>query len=118
MAREPAFEDLTARARIREAALAQFAEHGYERTTIRGVAAAAGVSPGLVRHHFGSKQGLRDAVDAHVMVEVLRLNDEVKEDSERGDMRRTILSRGAVRPYQGYLLRALMEGSPTMATLF
>jgi AcrR family transcriptional regulator len=117
-ASEPAFEDLTARARIRQAALAQFTEHGYERTTIRGVAAAAGVSPGLVRHHFGSKQGLRDAIDAHVMIEVLRLNDELKEDSERGDLRRTILSREEVRPYQGYLLRALMEGSPTMAMLF
>jgi AcrR family transcriptional regulator len=116
--REPAFEDLTARARIREAALAQFAEHGYERTTIRGVAAAAGVSPGLVRHHFGSKQALRDAVDAHVMSEILRINDQLKEDSERGDLRRTILSREEVRPYQGYLMRALMEGSPTLARLF
>src|SRR5215468_1177003 len=116
--REPAFEDLTARARIRQAALAQFTEHGYERTTIRGVAAAAGVSPGLVRHHFGSKQALRDAVDAHVMGEILRINDELKEDSARGDLRRTILSRDVMRPYQGYLMRALTEGSPTLARLF
>jgi AcrR family transcriptional regulator len=35
-----------------------FAEHGYERTTIRAVAAAAGVDPGLVMHYFGSKAGL------------------------------------------------------------
>jgi AcrR family transcriptional regulator len=28
---------------------------------------AAGVSPGLVVHHFGSKRGLRQAVDAHVV---------------------------------------------------
>ncbi len=44
--------DLTARARIREAALRHFAEEGYERATIRAIAATAGVSPGLVRHHF------------------------------------------------------------------
>ena len=31
-----AFEDLTARARIRQAALAQFAEHGYERRRSAG----------------------------------------------------------------------------------
>jgi TetR/AcrR family transcriptional regulator, regulator of cefoperazone and chloramphenicol sensitivity len=31
------------------------------------IAAAAGVSPGLVIHHFGSKDGLREAVDAHVL---------------------------------------------------
>ena len=40
----PAPDDLTARARIRQAALSQFAEHGFERTTIRGIAAEAGVS--------------------------------------------------------------------------
>jgi AcrR family transcriptional regulator len=43
---------------ILEAARRAFAEHGYERTTIRGVAAAAGVDPALVHHYFGSKHGL------------------------------------------------------------
>src|SRR5262245_52922751 len=45
-------------ARILAAARARFAESGYERTTIRSVAAAAGVDPGLVMHYFGSKAGL------------------------------------------------------------
>jgi AcrR family transcriptional regulator len=36
----------------------QFAELGYERTTIRGVAEEAGVDPALVLHFFGSKQKL------------------------------------------------------------
>jgi len=35
--------DLTARARIREAAIRHFADDGYERTTIRGIAATVGV---------------------------------------------------------------------------
>ncbi|MFC7734043.1 TetR/AcrR family transcriptional regulator [Actinomadura keratinilytica] len=39
-------EDLTARARIRDAALREFAEHGVSGATIRGIAKAAGVSPG------------------------------------------------------------------------
>jgi AcrR family transcriptional regulator len=112
------FEDLTARARIREAALAQFAEHGYERTTIRGIAAAAGVSPGLVRHHFGSKQALRDAIDAHVVQEIRRINDEMMAGSARGDLSASVASREAIRPYQGYLVRALMDGSPTVAVIF
>ena len=47
-------EDLTARARIRDAALALFAERGTDGATIRDIAKAAGVSGGLVRHHFGS----------------------------------------------------------------
>ena len=59
-------EDLTARARIREAALRLFAEHGPDAVTVRQIAAAAGVSAGLVVHHFASKEGLRMAVDEHV----------------------------------------------------
>ncbi|MFC7644136.1 helix-turn-helix domain-containing protein [Streptosporangium lutulentum] len=60
-------EDLTARARIRDAAMLHFGEHGFERATIREIAATAGVSSGLVRHHFGSKQELREACDAHLV---------------------------------------------------
>jgi TetR/AcrR family transcriptional regulator, regulator of cefoperazone and chloramphenicol sensitivity len=58
--------DLTARAVIRDEALRLFAAHGPEAVSLRRVAAEAGVSPGLVAHHFGSKAGLREAVDAHV----------------------------------------------------
>jgi AcrR family transcriptional regulator len=58
--------DLTAKATIRNTALALFAERGPDAVTVRDVAAAAGVSPALVIHHFGSKAGLRAAVDDHV----------------------------------------------------
>jgi AcrR family transcriptional regulator len=113
-----AFDDLTARARIREAAMEQFAEHGFERTTIRGIAAAAGVSGGLVRHHYGSKQGLKDAVDEHVLAEILRINDEIMAATQRGDLTPAALTREAVRPFQAYLARALVDGSTTLATVF
>jgi TetR/AcrR family transcriptional regulator, regulator of cefoperazone and chloramphenicol sensitivity len=115
---EAAFEDLTARARIRQAAMAQFAEHGFERATIRGIAAAAGVSPGLLRHHFGSKQELRDAVDAYVVQEIKGLSDGIMADGLRGDLGPSVLSREAIRLFKDYLLRALMDGSPTIATIF
>jgi AcrR family transcriptional regulator len=58
--------DLTAKARIRDKALLLFAERGPDGVTVRDVATAAEVSPGLVMHHFGSKAGLREAVDEHV----------------------------------------------------
>src|SRR2546423_3181086 len=58
--------DLTAAARIRDAALRQFAARGVAATSIRDVAKAAGVSPGLVQHHFQSKAGLRKAVEEFV----------------------------------------------------
>jgi AcrR family transcriptional regulator len=50
-----------AREAILEAARALFAQHGFERATIRAVAAAAGVDPALVHHYFGSKEQLFEA---------------------------------------------------------
>jgi len=47
-----------AREQILAAAKRSFAETGYERTTIRGVARAAGVDPALVHHYFGTKRQL------------------------------------------------------------
>ena len=58
--------DLTAYARIRNAALDGFATRGVAATSIRDVADAAGVSAGLVQHHFGTKAGLQEAVDEYV----------------------------------------------------
>ena len=52
--------------RIRAAALEGFARNGVSATSIRDVATAAKVSPGLVQHYFPSKAELRAAVDAHV----------------------------------------------------
>jgi AcrR family transcriptional regulator len=43
---------------IAAAARAQFAEVGYDRATIRSIAAAAGVDPALVMRFFGSKEAL------------------------------------------------------------
>src|SRR5690349_2660833 len=52
-------------ARILDAATQVFFSAGYDRTTIRAVASAAGVDAGLVMHYFGSKQELyRRVIDA------------------------------------------------------
>lgn len=59
--------DLTALARIRNAALEGFATDGVAATSIRDVARAAGVSAGLVQHHFPTKAVLVQAVNAHVI---------------------------------------------------
>jgi AcrR family transcriptional regulator len=49
------------REKILSAARAQFARHGYDRATIRGVARSARVDPRLVLHYFESKDGLFSA---------------------------------------------------------
>ena len=57
-----AFEDLTARARIREAALKHFAEEGYERATIRAIRAqrrgVTGAAPPPLRVEGGVAHGV------------------------------------------------------------
>ena len=46
------------RAQLREIALRSFRERGYDATTIRGIAAEAGVSVGTTNYHFDSKADL------------------------------------------------------------
>jgi AcrR family transcriptional regulator len=43
---------------ILAAARARFAEAGYDRATIRGIAGLAGVDPALVHHYYGTKERL------------------------------------------------------------
>ncbi|SDM22510.1 TetR/AcrR family transcriptional regulator [Allokutzneria albata] len=106
-------EDLTARARIRDAALRHFGEHGFDRATIRGIAATAEVSSGLVRHHFGSKEALRDACDAHLARVVSEINDRVRTDLDPAPgegVNYVAVSMAALGPYRDYIRRALVEG--------
>jgi len=58
--------DLTARARILDAAIGVFADQGGA-ASIRTIAAAAGVSPALITHHFGTKEALKAECDERVL---------------------------------------------------
>lgn len=110
-------EDLTARARIRDAALEQFAEHGFEGATIRGIAEAAGVSAGLVQHHFGTKEGLRRACDEAVLDLVRRKLEATKDGRiSNPDVIGALYESG--RPLVHYLSRAIVERSAATASLF
>jgi AcrR family transcriptional regulator len=50
------------RQRILQAAAKRFAAEGFQRTTIKAIAADAGVDPAMIHYFFRSKQGLYDAV--------------------------------------------------------
>lgn len=63
--------ELTARARIRYAALDLYATHGEDGVSMRRVAAEVGVTIGLIQHHFGTKEGLRRAVDDLVIDQIV-----------------------------------------------
>src|SRR5215217_1049449 len=105
----PLEADLTARARIRDAAVRRFAAEGFG-VPVRGIAAEARVSPGLVIHHFGSKEALRAECDEHVL-QVIR---DAKAGSLAGPGPRDLLAELAtVEEYAapvGYLVQALMVG--------
>ena len=57
------------RQRLISTALTLFAERGFDAVTVRDISKASEVSVGLINHHFGSKEGLREAVDLHVMAQ-------------------------------------------------
>jgi AcrR family transcriptional regulator len=100
--------DLTARARIRDAAIECFATDGFE-APVRTIAAAAGVSPGLITHHFGSKQALREECDT----EVLRRYREVKTQGLTAPSQQllSVLSDpGVSATLLVYILRAVLAG--------
>lgn len=103
-------DDLTARARIRDAALREFGEKGYDGATIRGIADRAGVSSGLLRHHFGSKHELREACDEYLVKTMRAINEQVRSNVEHGDVH-YVSARIPIGQYQGYITRALVEGS-------
>ncbi|CAN5366392.1 TetR/AcrR family transcriptional regulator [soil metagenome] len=59
--------DRSSAERIRDAALKCFAGQGTGSTSLRQIADEAGVSIGLVQHHYGTKTRLIEVVDDHVL---------------------------------------------------
>ena len=100
--------DLTARARIRDAAIACFAETGFD-TPFRTIAGRAGVSPGLITHHFGSKAALRAECDADVLARYHTLKSEALDDP-RGYLVGRLAQPGDAAVILVYMLRAIHAG--------
>jgi len=109
-------DDRTTRARIRDAAIESFAEHGVAATTARKVAEAAGVSPGLVIHHFGSMEGLRSTCDEHVAAIIRHYKQEAMSAGTNLDVL-AALRNPDIGPLMGYLARVLADNSTTVAKL-
>ncbi len=112
--------DLTAAARIRSSAMHLFAAHGVRGVSIRDVAGHAGVSPSLVVHHFGSKNGLREAVDAHTAEVLTALIGELADVPENAAQ--VIASLWAALDREpdlmAYLRRSLVESGAPGRRLF
>lgn len=106
------------RVRILEAALTCFGQHGVAGTSLKVIAEMAGVSQALIVHHFGSKDGLRQACDDHILS---MLREHMRAASAEGPQldvlaafRRRQDAQASVLPY---LARSLADGNPATAEL-
>jgi TetR/AcrR family transcriptional regulator, regulator of cefoperazone and chloramphenicol sensitivity len=120
---QPLEGELTAKARIRDVALHTFAQQGVAATSLRTVAKHAGVSPALVVHHFGSKQGLCRAVDEAVIERITLALHEAPLDGPAPEYvaarAEAIIARLRGQPVIfDYLARALAEGTESSGELF
>ena len=110
-------DDLTTTARIRDAALDLFGRDGFG-VGVRAIAAAAGVSPGLVIHHFGSKEGLRRACDEHVAAVVLESKTESIRSADPATWFAQLAGIEAYAPLMAYLMRSLQSGGDLAKALW
>lgn len=107
---------LTQKAAIRTAALELFSAKGF-RTTVREIAAAVGASTDLVIHHYGSKDGLREACDEWLL-ECVATKEEILGGAVMPGTRDFVSEHPETRLAMAYMTAALREGGPLADTLF
>jgi AcrR family transcriptional regulator len=114
----PETGDLTARARIRNAALRLFSENGVRRTSIRAIAREAGVSSGLVQHHFGTKEALRGACDDHVLAQLVEVKEHLVVEHRLHNPAFLADAHPEMLQCYRYLARSMIDGSPAATAMF
>jgi AcrR family transcriptional regulator len=105
-----ASNDRTAIARIRDAAIDQWGQHGFT-VGLRSIAEAAGVSAALVIHHFGSKDGLRKACDDSIAEEIRVAKSESVTTHDPAAWFAQMAEIDSYAPMMAYLVRSMQSGS-------
>ncbi|WP_328359494.1 TetR family transcriptional regulator [Streptomyces sp. NBC_00457] len=72
-------ESADTRDRILNAAREEFSERGYEKTSVRAIAKAAGVDSALVHHYYGTKEQVFEAAVEVAFAPALKVRDAVVE---------------------------------------
>ncbi|AZQ36529.1 TetR/AcrR family transcriptional regulator [Streptomyces cyaneochromogenes] len=75
--RPPRTDSGGTRDRILNAAREEFSERGYDKTSVRGIAKAAGVDSALVHHYFGTKEQVFEAAVEVAFAPALKVRDAV-----------------------------------------
>ncbi|MCK0173111.1 TetR/AcrR family transcriptional regulator [Mycolicibacterium sp. F2034L] len=110
-------DDRTTVARIRDAAIAAFGEHGFD-VGVRTIAQAAGVSPALVIHHFGSKENLRTVCDEHIAEEIRSGKSATIQSNDPATWLAQMAEIESYAPIMAYLVRSMQSGSGLAKTLW
>src|SRR6516165_5347139 len=76
--------------------------------TIRDIAKAAGVSGGLVRHHFGSKDDLRAACDSYALDQLMQIKEQAVLDGQLANPSFMSAAHPTVLLLYRYLARSLV----------
>jgi TetR/AcrR family transcriptional regulator, regulator of cefoperazone and chloramphenicol sensitivity len=104
-------DDLTAVARIRDAAIDQVGKHGFS-VGLRAIAQTAGVSAALVIHHFGSKDGLLKACDDYIAEEIRQAKREsLTTAADPASWLKAMAEIDSYAPMTAYLVRSMQSGS-------
>jgi AcrR family transcriptional regulator len=101
---------MTATARIRDAAIEQWGQHGFT-VGLRAIAEAAGVSAALVIHHFGSKEGLRKACDDYIAEEIRTAKSESMRSADPATWFAQMAEIESYAPMMRYLVRSMQSGT-------
>jgi AcrR family transcriptional regulator len=109
--------DLTAAARIRDAAIERFGQQGFD-VGLRTIAEAAGVSAALVIHHFGSKDGLRRACDDYIAKEIRSGKSEAMRSTDPATWFAQMAEIESYAPLMAYLVRSMQTGGELAKTLW
>lgn len=109
--------DLTTVARIRDAAIDLFGSRGFD-VGVRAIAEAAGVSPGLIIHHFGSKDGLRKVCDDYIAEEIRSEKSQALQSSDAATWLTQMAEIESFAPMIAYLVRSMQTGGELAKTLW
>lgn len=91
-----------------------FAERGYAGASVRDIAARAGVTGGLIVHHFGTKAALRDECDAVVIGAVLTNTG----TRDAATVAAALQGRSGAPAHLGYLRRMLTDDDARADAVF
>jgi AcrR family transcriptional regulator len=101
--------DQATRAGIRDVAIEQFGEHGFD-AELPAIAEAAGVDAELLIHEFGCTEGLRKACDDYILQSIVTAKSEALQSMSPATWFAQLTQIESYAPMMNYLVRSMLSG--------